>query len=134
MTKIIHDSVIGTLVKTDDFDRYEGLWDSVNILVHLIEGKIPKKFHDFLKIVPTKDADFRRASAESLLELYNDTWTEGEKITEVEFARRIKIDSITFDEKTEQVSIYYDDADLFAGHSIKVDVSLDGKILKADLP
>ncbi len=134
MTKIIHDSVIGTLEKTDDFDRFEGRWGSVNILVHLIEDKIPKKFHDFLKIVPTKDTDFRRASAESLLELYNDTWTEGEQITEEEFARRIKIDSITFNEKTEQVSVYYDDADLFAGHAIKVDVSFDGTVLKAGLP
>lgn len=35
---------------------------------------------------------------------------------------------------TRSVSVYYDDADLFAGHRIKVKAALDGSVLSADLP
>jgi hypothetical protein len=43
------------------------------------------------------------------------------------------LDCISFDEEKEKVSLYYDDADLFAGHMIQLLASYDGKVLKVDL-
>jgi hypothetical protein len=96
----------------------------------------PPEFQKFIDYARQQDKDFRLVTASNLLELYNDTWRENEDlaISKTEFAERIKINSISFDEEKDYVSIYYDDADLFAGHEIKVDVSFDGTVLKADLP
>lgn len=139
MIQTINDPMIGQLKNQEGW--WEGLWNSdgkfpIRILVELQHDhkQLPKRFHNFLDTVSERDAEFRHASAKSLLKLYNETWSEGEQINEVEFARRMKIDSISFDEKEDRVSVYYDDGDLFAGHAIKVDVTFDGTVLKADLP
>jgi hypothetical protein len=140
MSEIINDLIIGELEKTNNHNRYEGKWDfvlghTVNIIVYLSSNKTPELFHVFLESVKTKDLEFRQMAAQNLLKLYNETWSEDDTaISETEFAERIKINSISFDEEKDYVSVYYDDADLFAGHEIKVDVSFDGTVLKADLP
>jgi hypothetical protein len=140
MSKIIDDLIIGKLEKTNNYNRYEGKWDfvsghTVSIIVYLLSNRIPGQFHSFLETVKIKDMEFRRVAARNLLKLYNETWSENDiAISETEFAERIKINSISFDEEKDYVSVYYDDADLFAGHEIKVDVSFDGTVLKADLP
>jgi hypothetical protein len=99
------------------------------------DEKLPVQFQNFLTSLKTKDIEFRRAAAKNLIELYNDTWSEtDERISEEDFADRIKLESISFDEDEDNVSVYYDDADFFAGHGIKVKASLDGDVLAADLP
>lgn len=86
-------------------------------------------------LLKTKDIEFRRATAKNLIELFNDTWSESdEKISEEDFAEQIRLESISFDEEEKSVSVYYDDAGLFAGHGIKVKAALDGAVLEADLP
>ena len=139
MTQVINDPIVGKLENNNG--SWEGKWNmsgnhTVRILAELENNReqLPEKFYEFLKLTKEKDADFRRASAKSLIKLYNEDWTEGEQITEEEFARRIRLDSISFDEEDDKISVYYDDADLFAGHAIKVDVSFDGTVLKAGLP
>lgn len=90
---------------------------------------------NFLSLLKIKDAEFRHAAAKNLVGLYNDTWSETEEsISEEDFAEQIKMESVSFDEGEDNVNIYYDDADLFAGHGIKVKASLDGSVLTADLP
>lgn len=138
--KII-DPVIGKLKKTDYFNRYEGEWEfaaghPVEIMVNLyISERLPVSFQNFLGLLKTKDIEFRRAAAKSLIEFYNDNWSEtDEKISEEDFADRIKLESISFDEEEKTVNVYYDDADLFAGHGIKVKAALDGAVIEADLP
>lgn len=140
MPNIIIDPLIGKLEKTNDFNRYEGKWEfagqPVEIMVNLYKSeKLPARFHSFLTSLKTKDAEFRRAAAKSLTGLYNDTWSEAEeKISEEDFANRINLEAISFDEDEQNVGIYYDDADLFGGHSIKVEALLDGSVLTAELP
>ncbi len=141
MANAIIDPTIGKLEKIDDFNRYEGKWEfapgqSVEILVYLDKAeKLPVQFQNFLSLLKTKDAEFRHAAAKNLTELYNDTWSESdESISEENFAEQIKMESVSFDEGDDSVSVYYDDADFFAGHGIKVKASLDGSVLTADLP
>lgn len=141
MANTINDPVIGKLKKSANGNRYEGSWEltpgqRVEILVHLDKAeRLPVEFQNFLGLLKTKDAEFRRIAAENLIELYNDTWSErGEGISEEDFAGQIEMESVSFGEGDGSVSVYYDDADLFAGHGIKVKAALDGSVLSANLP
>ena len=141
MIATIIDSVIGKLEKTGDLNRYEGEWEfaaghPVEIMVNLYTGeRLPASFQNFLGLLKTKDIEFRRAAAKNLIELYNETWSKrDEKISEEDFAEQIKLELISFDEEEKSVNVYYDDADLFAGHGIKVKAALDGVVIEADLP
>ena len=133
----------GKLIKSSGDDYWEGEYNftashKIRIIVEMADerSEFPSKFQNFIDYTRQQDKAFRLVAANNLLELYNDTWRESEDsaISETEFAERIKINSISFDEEKDYVSVYYDDADLFAGHEIKVDVSFDGTVLKTDLP
>jgi hypothetical protein len=140
---ILFDNGFGKLIKSNGDDYWEGEYDftanhKIRIIVEMADEKkdFPSKFQNFIDYARQQDKNFRLVAASNLLELYNDTWRESENsvISENEFAERININSISFDEEKDYVSVYYDDADLFAGHEIKVDVSFDGTVLKANLP
>ena len=59
--------------------------------------------------------------------MYNNTWSENEIINRDEFANRINIESIMIwsDGSSE---IYYQDSNLFAGHSIVVNLDARGEL------
>ena len=69
--------------------------------------------------VQLQEATLRRAAACEKLELYNEHWSEGEKIDADEFARRIALSSVTIHPEGE-VELWYEDGNLFAGHWIAV--------------
>ncbi len=140
---IIFDNGQGKLVKEKSNDYWEGEYEfkpnhKIRIVVEIENemSSFPTRFQDFIEYATKKDADIRAFVSKKLLSLYNETWKDvnDAKITELEFAKRIKLNTISFDEEKENVSVYYDDVDLFAGHEIKVDILYDGTILKADLP
>jgi hypothetical protein len=69
--------------------------------------------------VQLQEAALRRAAACEKLALYNDQWSQGERIDAEEFSRRIALSSITIHPEGE-VELWYADGDLFAGHWIAV--------------
>jgi hypothetical protein len=72
----------------------------------------------------------RLATAEQLLVLYNDTWREEDAAVETaaSFAARIVLASVTVHPEGGTFTLWFDDDDLFAGHSIEVCVAADGTV------
>ena len=139
----VTNSKFGNLKASDYFTYWNGNWQLagkvIGVSVYFEDARkvpesVPTKFEEFFVSLPEKDSHFRQAAAKNLLELYNGTWSEGEVITEEEFAERITLKGLGFSEGKETVEVYYDDADLFAGHQIKVVTTYDGTVESADLP
>jgi len=80
------------------------------------------------------DLEARRYAAQQLLELKNDSWLDEdeEELTEEEFAGRMTLESLTLDEDSEW-TFWYEDGDLFWGHTVCVRRSPDGEWLSADM-
>lgn len=85
------------------------------------------------------ERNVRFATADELLETANDwaeqsceTGEEPEKITRESFAERIGIDSISIDPDGE-ITIFYDDDDMFWGHSIVATADASGNVSDAIL-
>jgi len=73
----------------------------------------------------------RRVVAEDYLELYNGTWRQDddEELDQDGFIARITPTGVDVDE--DRVEIYFDDGDLFGGHTIIV--SLDAELQVTDV-
>ena len=96
--------------------------------------------------IPTTDAsDFatrlvgmidqmRDFAAKQYLAIYNDTWREEEDpiLTAVEFFSRLNRPSIVLYDEIGAAAIYFEDSDMFAGHSIEVSID-SGRISHASL-
>lgn len=84
--------------------------------------------------LPSLDLAARRYAAEQMLELKNDSWLDEdeEELTEEEFAGRMTLESLTLDEDAEW-TFWYEDGDLFWGHTVCVRRGPDGEWLSADM-
>ena len=98
--------------------------------------KLISKFKKFISEFDKWDKDIREFSAEKLTDNAND-WLQDSleddeefvEITEEKFAERMVLNSIGFDENGFEV--FYDDDDMFWGHSILVDGTLENGIEQA---
>lgn len=79
------------------------------------------------------DKEWPEFSAKELTELAND-WAEEETplITEEAFAKRLEISSITIDEEGDY-TIYYNDDDMFYGHSIEINSNIEKGVKTANM-
>lgn len=81
------------------------------------------------KLKQLKVMAFDQIAAENLLRLFNDSWNHKEQnLTHEEFVSAITLKSIAL-ERDEGASIWFDDGDLFAGHSINVSVDSENKVI-----
>ncbi len=72
----------------------------------------------------------RRVVAEGYLDLYNDTWSQDDEDLDHDgFCARITPNSVDIDE--DGVQVYFDDGDLFLGHSIVM--SFDAELQLAEI-
>lgn len=79
-----------------------------------------------------KNESYKEKIAGDLLKLHNEVWNEGKIISKDEFKKRINIQGILiFCEGNAE--LYYDDGDLFWGHTIVVDVDENGLYQEAQI-
>lgn len=80
------------------------------------------------------DAKFRDRITDDLLSLKNENWTEEDEklLSEQEFRERLKVDSIVI-YVGDDFEAWFDDGNLFLGHSISVQGDLGGQLHKANL-
>lgn len=85
------------------------------------------------------DAAARRYAARQLLNLKNDVWTGEEEeggaarpLDEAGFAARLTLRSLTIGEDG-RLTLWYDDGELFAGHTIRVERGADKRFGSAEL-
>lgn len=84
------------------------------------------------------DDKFRRYAAEKLTDLANQ-WLQEEEdsgnsdpITEETFAERLEISEVSITPDGE-ITLYYNDDDMFWGHAVEVDANINGEILDANI-
>lgn len=146
---VIIEDAIGKLILDRKFSCFEGdvdwLGTSCNVILNtdVEDGetaeKALEKFHMLYADLTGWDHRFRTYAAEKLVEGAND-WLqdeleEGEEadpITEEDFARRIVISMIAI-EADGSITVYYDDDDMFWGHTIVVSINQNGEMTDADI-
>jgi hypothetical protein len=132
MSEPIKDKLFGSLRYDANVGRYRGQVEfSPGHRVELsvsVEGVDPdtaiERARQIFPRVQAQEAELRRAAAREKLALYNEHWSEGEKIDADEFARRIALSSVTIHPEGE-VELWYADGNLFAGHWIAVSTDAD---------
>lgn len=137
-----HDK-LGDFDLNRQFSCFEGniLWGEEEIEVLLeIDTEDKETWHKALEnlafIIENQeklDKEWREFSARELTELAND-WAEEEipLITEEAFAKRLEISSITIDEEGDY-TIYYNDDDMFYGHSIEINGNTEKGVKSANM-
>jgi hypothetical protein len=67
-------------------------------------------------------SEIERNLVRSLLTLYNDAWSDPDEgfpvMSEAEFLERITLGTIVVLDEPDAISLYFDDGDLFGGHTI----------------
>ena len=143
---VVTDEVLGELTLDKDYDVFEGhvLWQGEQIDVSLevdaasedswIAARQAMKA--MLADQDRWDRDMRASAARELTELaceWRDSADEeAPEITEESFARRIELRSIVMDAEG-SFSAYFDDDDMFFGHSVTVYGTLKDGVTKANM-
>lgn len=148
----INDELLGKFILERQFSWFSGNidWLGNGCVVYLEtdeeDGDTSEKAFNILKELYKDlekwDNKFRTFAAEQLTELANDwldgtyddesNYSEPEEITEEDFARRISIDELTVYPDGD-LTLYYNDDDMFYGHVIAIDANINGELKSADI-
>jgi hypothetical protein len=130
---VVHeDAVLGRLVLDERIAQFttRSRWAGADVHV-MVDGKSADAradaiatAHALFDSADEWDARSRRVAADQLLALYNDTWREdGPELDAAAFAARLVPESVVAAGEG-HFEIWYADADLFGGHSVRVVGSL----------
>lgn len=140
MQKTIIDDYLGTLQYNQRFNSYEGkIKDDLDNEIELgidvddnLEELIDYTRQLFKKYL-NQDDELKLYAASQLLDIYNDVWNETDiEITEEEFASRMLLEGITV-ECDRTTTFYYQDGNLFYGHSITIYLDESGNLESAQI-
>ena len=79
---------------------------------------------DFLVWLGQNEPAAHQFAAAKLLDTHNEGWNEGKPISAQTFIQRMTLESVSIDPEG-KVELYYNDGDLFWGHSIVVSLAKD---------
>jgi len=90
------------------------------------KDKVFKLAENVFKKIEELEETYKESIAEDLLTIHNETWNEESITSKSEFINRIKLEGILFfcDGNAE---LYYNDGDLFWGHTIVVRINENGQ-------
>ncbi|MGM9946164.1 MAG: DUF2262 domain-containing protein [Lysinibacillus sp.] len=90
------------------------------------KDKVFKLAENTFKKIEELEEIYKESVAEDLLTIHNETWNEESITSKSEFINRIKLEGILFfcDGNAE---LYYNDGDLFWGHTIVVSINENGQ-------
>lgn len=125
------------IVYNKDEMRYEAEQDGV--IYCTADGKpedlteLKEKLSDMLPTIGDIDRDARLCAANELLETKNRAWLEeGEApLTAETFMQRLRLTEVVFEDGG--IFFWYDDDDMFWGHTISVLCDSDGTVLFAEM-
>lgn len=140
MQQTITDDYLGILQYNKKFNSYEGtIKDSLDNEIEFgidVEDNLEELItytRQLFKKYLNRDDELKLYAASQLLGLYNDVWNETDiEITEREFASRMLLEGITV-ECDRNTTFYYQDGDLFYGHSITVYLDENGNLESAQI-
>ncbi|MEM9790490.1 MAG: DUF2262 domain-containing protein [Planctomycetota bacterium] len=131
---VYDDPVLGDLTLNRSINSYEApvawLGNEVELSISALNEEIDKRSlqiaHELVEKQSIWHARAIDLAADSLLELKNDSWLEDDEdeVTHDEFIKAMTLESISvFSDKT--FAFYFEDGDLFWGHTIEVTGSID---------
>lgn len=141
---IIEDEKLGKFVLDRKFSWFEGDVDwlgdkcSVSLETDEEDGDTAEKalctLKELYKDLKSWDNKFRTYAADNLTDLAND-WLEEDDdsdhdttaITKENFADRIQISEVSITPKGD-ITLYYNDDDMFWGHAVEIDANINGDI------
>jgi hypothetical protein len=138
----IYDDLLGKLENRPDTDSWEGEWkvngDLIVDVMVCAETDIKtelKTAKDFLLKFIEKEPQTREHLSKSLIKLCNEDWNSEKPLTEKEFAERISLQSISiyFKDEVADAEVFYNDDDIFGGHSISFFMKSSGEISEPNL-
>jgi len=91
---------------------------------YLSDGKVSSEGKEFISKLISTFEEMRVFAAKQYLETYNELWREEGSpiINEQEFCSLLKNASIVLYDEIGAAAIYFEDSNMFAGHSIEVSV------------
>ena len=134
------DPIFGELTWEDNLEWWTGHVEvapghAIQVALSTTEGELETllaQARPLLARIRREEADLRRATAEALLELYNTAWNEGAAIDGARFAACITLQAVTF-YPDGSAEMFYDDGDLFAGHTLLVSLDAQGNLQDATI-
>lgn len=140
MQETITDDYLGTLQYNRRINSYEGIiQDNLDNKIEFgidADDNLEELIYcgrQLLKKYLNRDDELKLYAAKQLLDIYNDVWNETDiEITEEGFASRILLEGITvYSDRT--TTFYYQDGDLFYGHSITIYLDERGNLESAQI-
>jgi hypothetical protein len=133
----LQDSVLGVLTYEDQFDwfsgaiNFEGKQAEIRVRFNappdkVSEHEVAKAREAYLALVARREA-IETEIVREYLDLYNDSWRDGEIISREEFLALLEIESIDIAYGRAQ-AIWYTSGDLFTDHALFVRFNDDGSI------
>jgi hypothetical protein len=134
------DPIFGKLTWEDHLEWWTGQVDfapghSIQVALSTTEKELETllaQARPLLARIRREEADLRQATTEALLELYNTAWNEGAAIDGARFAACITLQTVIF-YPDGNAELFYDDDDLFAGHTLLVSLDTHGALQDATL-
>ena len=138
---------LGVFELNREFSWFEGEidWDGIEVSVFMEtdeEGgdsaiRAITALLEFANNFKELDKRYRIFAAKQLTELAND-WLESDEESELDeisqemFTKRIEMSEMIFSSSGE-LTLYYNDDDMFWGHSIEIDIDVSGKAIDANI-
>lgn len=136
----LHDELLGELEFNPETGAWQAEWEfapghPVELLIHHEQAMdaVPGEVKRLLLTLKDKDPSVREEVARKLIRLCNEDWNPDEQLTEDEFAGRVKLQGVNVSAETARAELFYDDDDIFAGHSISVFMGSDGRLSEPNL-
>jgi hypothetical protein len=134
------DSILGNLKWDEEYDSWTGQMFlsnektvKVKIGVDSKDSEIPIGIKTNFQFIKDNEELLRTKIAKPAAALYNDSWSEGDEIKESSIVKRISLEYISFFSNKGDAELFYNDDDLFAGHTITVFVEPNGEISEPNL-
>ncbi len=139
-----HDEVLGTLTWNGQLDWWEGRAEvapghairiSLSVEDEAADAPSPTELDQARRVLGRLREDepaARLVAAEELLAIYNDEWNDDEPLGEEEFMARLTLDDLSI-APDGSAELFYQDDNLFAGHTVLVSVGPDGNFEDADI-
>jgi hypothetical protein len=135
--KKLKSSVLGTLTSERELDWWCAKYQfakghKVEVHINNIDGieKALGTIEDKLQRICKEEETIREFAAKKLLKLANE-WAEGKTVTKEDFVSRMRLEAIEFYNDLSS-GLYYNDGDLFWGHTITIDIDKNGKCTRAE--
>jgi hypothetical protein len=134
------DTFFGDLKWNSEYAHWEGnliLQNNKTVQFSIDVTEKGETIHPNVKILfsflKEHELTIRAKITDEMIDLYNNTWSNGNNVTKHDFTKRIALEFISFFGTDGDAELFYSDDDLFAGHTITTFLNINGEITEPSL-